>query len=244
MTRWARRKVWCFGEGEPGGESRQKDLAQPLNSFLCMIAHFRQDMAVSTSRPGPIPKLESKYPMSQFLPGKLPVQRYCESKAAENALVSHLPLSANNTLTFRQLALTICSITGFFAVVIAFYSICRHVSNYSAPNEQKYIIRILLMVPIYAIISLVSYVDYHRAIYFQFIRDCYEAIAIPSFFMLMYNYIAPDVHEQKQYFCDTAPVNWVWPLNWLQKCTGGENKGFLRKPQSGLTSFEMSLVST
>jgi hypothetical protein len=61
---------------------------------------------------------------------------------------------------------------------------------------------------------------------------------------LMCHYIAQDLHQQKQYFRDITPKNWVWPLTWMQKCTGGENKGFLRKPQSGLTWFNVGESTT
>ena len=41
--------------------------------------------------------------------------------------------------------------------------------------QQRYIIRILLMVPIYAIISWLSYRFFRDAIYYETVRDCYEA---------------------------------------------------------------------
>jgi hypothetical protein len=95
------------------------------------------------------------------------------------------------------------------------------------------------MIPIYALISFLSYLHYHHAVYYEVVRDCYEAFAISSFFTLMCHYIAPNLHEQKQYFRDIEPKNWVWPMNWCQKCSGGETKGWLRKPSSGLTWFNV-----
>lgn len=100
------------------------------------------------------------------------------------------------------------------------------------------------MIPIYAVVSFLSYLYYKKAIYFEVLRDCYEAFAIASFFTLMCHYIAPNLHEQKEYFRNVQPKNWVWPLNWMQKCTGGQDKGWLRKPQSGLTWFNVCLVLT
>jgi hypothetical protein len=104
------------------------------------------------------------------------------------------------------------------------------------------IIRILVMIPIYAVVSFLSYLYYRHAVYFELIRDCYEAFAIASFFTLMCHYIAPNLHEQKEYFRSVQPKNWVWPLNWMQKCTGGEHKGFLRRPRSGLTWFNVRIA--
>jgi len=134
----------------------------------------------------------------------------------------------------------------------------RHATHYLKPYEQKQyvqaivvypklsdhpsVIRILVMIPIYAVVSFLSYLYYKHAIYFELLRDCYEAFAIASFFTLMCHYIAPTLHEQKEYFRNIELKNWVWPLNWMQKCTGGENKGWLRKPSSGLTWFNVCLT--
>lgn len=91
------------------------------------------------------------------------------------------------------------------------------------------------MVPIYAIVSFLSYFYYRHAIYFEVIRDCYEAFAIASFFALLCHYIAPDLHSQKDYFRDLRPQGWVWPLNWMRMCCGG----LWRTPRSGLTWFNV-----
>jgi hypothetical protein len=115
----------------------------------------------------------------------------------------------------------------------------RHALNYTKPREQKHIIRILLMVPIYAAASFLTIKYYWHAVYFQVINECYEAFAISSFFALMCHYVAPDLHEQKEYFRQMQPVKkWVLPLNWFAKCCGGE-RGPWRTPKSGLTWFNI-----
>ena len=102
------------------------------------------------------------------------------------------------------------------------------------------IIRILLMIPTYSMVSFLSYVFFKKAIYFEVLRDCYEAFAIAAFFTLLCEYIAPNIHDQKDYFRQITPVNWFWSMMGLQKCTGGQNKGPFRKPRSGLTWFNVS----
>jgi hypothetical protein len=105
--------------------------------------------------------------------------------------------------------------------------------------------RILMMMPVYAIVSFLSYYYYTKAIYFDVLGDCWEAFAIASFFTLMCNYLRPNLHDQKQYFRDRQrPKNWIWPLPWLQKCTGGENKGPFRRPRSSLTWFNVGSTVT
>ena len=95
------------------------------------------------------------------------------------------------------------------------------------------------MIPIYATVSFLSYLFYRHAIYFEVLRDCYEAFAIANFFALLCHYLAPTLHEQKDYFRALTPRNWLLPLNWTQKCTGGKEKGPFRVPRSGLTWFNI-----
>lgn len=95
------------------------------------------------------------------------------------------------------------------------------------------------MVPIYAAANFLQLVFYHHAVYYAVISDCYEAFAISSFFSLMCQYMAPTLHEQKQFFRQLSPIKpWVAPLNWFAACCGG-NKGPWRTPKSGLTWFNI-----
>ena len=99
------------------------------------------------------------------------------------------------------------------------------------------------MVPIYSVVSFLSYYFYTRAVYFEVIRDCYEAFAIASFYSLLCAYVAPDLHDQKDYFRKIRPRGWVLPIPWLKRCCGGE-VGIWRTPRSGLTWFNVSGSAT
>ncbi|KAF1961606.1 DUF300-domain-containing protein [Byssothecium circinans] len=165
----------------------------------------------------------------------------CHSEEHEKESIVEKPIW--KSLTFHHFGLIISATFGALAVAIAFFLILRHATHYLKPYEQKHIIRILVMIPIYAVVSFLSYLYYKYAIYFELLRDCYEAFAISSFFTLMCHYIAPTLHEQKEYFRNVQPKNWVWPMNWMQKCSGGEDKGWLRKPRSGLTWFNVVWIS-
>ncbi|KAF2678115.1 DUF300-domain-containing protein [Lentithecium fluviatile CBS 122367] len=165
----------------------------------------------------------------------------CASDKYEHETIVEKPLWKE--LTFHHLGLILSATFGAIAVAVAFLLVLRHATHYLKPYEQKHIIRILVMIPIYAVVSFLSYLYYHNAIYFELLRDCYEAFAIASFFTLMCHYIAPNLHEQKEYFRNMQPKNWVWPLNWMQKCTGGQDKGWLRRPRSGLTWFNVVWIS-
>ena len=113
----------------------------------------------------------------------------------------------------------------------------------SSANGPDSIIRILFMVPIYSVVSFLSYRYYLHAVYFDVLMNCYEAFAIASFFNLLCAYIAPDLHSQKDYFRTLQPRSWVWPLSWIKKCCGGGERGCLRTPRSGLTWFNVRCIT-
>ncbi|KAK4561583.1 hypothetical protein LTR86_004262 [Recurvomyces mirabilis] len=141
--------------------------------------------------------------------------------------------------TFHHFGLFLSAIFGLISVVVALFLVFQHATHYSRPWEQRHIIRILLMIPIYSTVSFLSYLFYRKAVYFQVLGNCYEAFAIASFFTLLCHYVAPSLHDQKDYFRGLVPVNWFWGVFGLQKCTGGQNRGPFRKPRSGLTWFNI-----
>ena len=165
----------------------------------------------------------------------------CESEHHKHELILEDALAKE--ITFHLLALNVCCVFACLAIALSVWHILQHALHYLRPYEQKHIIRILAIIPIYAFTSFLNYVFYNSAIYYELVRDCYEAYAIASFFTLMCHYVAPSLHEQKAYLRDVVPKNWAFPINLLQKLTGGEFKGRLRKPQSGLTWFNVPIMS-
>ncbi|KAI1434669.1 organic solute transporter Ostalpha-domain-containing protein [Xylaria sp. CBS 124048] len=144
--------------------------------------------------------------------------------------------------TFHALALVIAASTTAFACIMSFYLIWQHALNYTKPSEQRHIIRILFMVPIYAASSFLSLWFYWHAVYYSVISEAYEAFAIASFFALMCHLVAPDLHEQKQFFRQMQPITpWLPPVSWFAKCCGGQ-RGIWRTPGSGLTWFNITWI--
>jgi ABC-type sugar transport system permease subunit len=143
--------------------------------------------------------------------------------------------------TFHHFGLALTAVFAIIATSIALFLIFQHATHYSKPWEQKHIIRILFMIPIYSVVSFLSYVWFRHAIYWEVLRDCYEAFAIASFFTLLCHYLAPTLSEQKIHFRKVTPRNWVWPITWVQKCTGGPETGVFRIPRSGLTWFNVRI---
>ncbi|ONK57642.1 uncharacterized protein A4U43_C09F2590 [Asparagus officinalis] len=70
------------------------------------------------------------------------------------------------------------------AIALAMSHIYRHLLNYTEPIFQRYIVRIIFMVPVYALMSFLSLVLNERSIYFNSIREVYEAWVIYNFLSL------------------------------------------------------------
>eukprot|EP01125_Pyxidicula_operculata_P017187 TRINITY_DN6004_c0_g1_i1.p1 TRINITY_DN6004_c0_g1~~TRINITY_DN6004_c0_g1_i1.p1 ORF type:complete len:415 (+),score=46.49 TRINITY_DN6004_c0_g1_i1:51-1247(+) len=85
----------------------------------------------------------------------------------------------------------ILSVTGIFVsitIALTSYLIYKHWINYTRPNSQRCIVRILFMVPLYAIYSYLCLFFYEYQAYLALLRDCYEAYALYMFFVLCIEY--------------------------------------------------------
>ncbi|KAK2577028.1 hypothetical protein KPH14_011988 [Odynerus spinipes] len=87
------------------------------------------------------------------------------------------------------------SIAGAFVCLALFLTcqqIYQHLRWYTNPTEQRWIVRILFIVPIYATYSWVSLLFFNSEsyyVYFFTVRDCYEAFVIYNFLSLCYEYL-------------------------------------------------------
>ncbi|XP_073492840.1 transmembrane protein 184A [Aquarana catesbeiana] len=109
-----------------------------------------------------------------------------------------LRTASNTTIDGDQLFLTTAAaqgISGLFvwtALLLTCHQIYVHLRNYTIPNEQRYIIRILFIVPIYSFdswLSLLLIGNDQYYVYFDSVRDCYEAFVIYSFLSLCFEYL-------------------------------------------------------
>lgn len=70
------------------------------------------------------------------------------------------------------------------AMALAMSHIYRHLLNYTEPVFQRYIVRIIFMVPVFALMSFLSLIMNKSSIYFNSIREVYEAWVIYNFLSL------------------------------------------------------------
>ncbi len=79
----------------------------------------------------------------------------------------------------------------------------RHHSNWTEPQGQISIVRIVMMVPIYSLTSWLAIICSKYAIYFSLFRDSYEAIVLYEFFCLLIHYFDK---EAPNYFHTLPPI--------------------------------------
>lgn len=67
------------------------------------------------------------------------------------------------------------------AVLLSLFLIFEHLAVYNQPEEQKFLIGLILMVPVYAVSSFLSLLNSKVAFICEIMRDCYEAFALYCF---------------------------------------------------------------
>ncbi|KAJ2721363.1 hypothetical protein GGI07_004033 [Coemansia sp. Benny D115] len=123
-------------------------------------------------------------------------------------------------------------ISGVFALVATIISavhICKHLRNYTVPRQQRHIVRIILIIPVYSVISFLSYRFYRESPYYTAVRDCYEAFAIAAFYMLLLQYIGDSSAGQKKAMLDKRGMKWTFPFNCFEMRPAGRRTFVLLK---------------
>ncbi|XP_026491371.1 transmembrane protein 184C [Vanessa tameamea] len=97
------------------------------------------------------------------------------------------------------------------AVPISIWQITQHIVHYNKPSLQKHIIRILWMVPIYALNAWIGLEFPEQSIYMDSLRECYEAYVIYNFMKYLLNYLNAD--NDLEAVLETKPqVYHIFPL--------------------------------
>ncbi|KAI0731413.1 organic solute transporter Ostalpha-domain-containing protein [Earliella scabrosa] len=163
----------------------------------------------------------------------------------EKAPMDPPPLIQNGkvSLQYHHIGWIASSALTLVAMGVSFWLIGKHLQWYTNKHEQRYIVRILFMVPLYAVISTASYFWWNHSTPLILLRDGYESTVLTAFFYLLLLYLSPDTHEQKEIFRKKGlsrendrerrrrgdPVQkWMWPM------------GFVRwKPADGLYFLQL-----
>ncbi|CCG83548.1 Predicted protein [Taphrina deformans PYCC 5710] len=102
-----------------------------------------------------------------------------------------------NNLSAHQIGWTICGAFAAVNSVFAFWLITQHLRHYNKPQFQRYYVRIILMIPVYSLVSFLGYRYYEYSTYFELGLSFYEAFVIASFFILILNMLSDQEGREK-----------------------------------------------
>lgn len=105
-------------------------------------------------------------------------------------------------------------ISALVAIICSIHLMVKHLNNWTDPHGQISIVRIVMMVPIYALTSWLAIICGKYAVYFNLFRDSYESLVLYEFFCLIIHYFDK---EAPHYFS-----NLTITTSTLQR-SGGEN---------------------
>uniref|UniRef100_A0A1I8IFW2 Transmembrane protein 184C n=1 Tax=Macrostomum lignano TaxID=282301 RepID=A0A1I8IFW2_9PLAT len=106
-------------------------------------------------------------------------------------------------------------IAGLFVMVtlpVSLWAILAHLINYTNPGLQRYIIRILWMVPIYSLNAWFALRFPKQSIYLDTMRECYEAYVIHNFMMYLLCYLRSSYPDLEFMLEQRDPVKHLFPI--------------------------------
>ncbi|RNC45890.1 f2o10.10 protein-like protein, partial [Trypanosoma cruzi] len=104
-----------------------------------------------------------------------------------------------------------------FATILSLFQILEHLTCFSDPECQTKIVRILFMVPLYAMISWICILAPSAAEYLNLIRDAYESYAIYAFFQLMIALMGGmDTVYRALMLEERPPITHFFPFCWME----------------------------
>lgn len=98
------------------------------------------------------------------------------------------------------------------AILITCHHIYMHLKFSTMPSEQRYIVRILFIVPMFGFDSWLSLLYYRQDIYVYFdsIKDWYEAFVIYNFMSLCYEYLGGEGNIMSELRGKPIKTNWYY----------------------------------
>jgi hypothetical protein len=110
------------------------------------------------------------------------------------------PLYANSDITFHQLIIYICAPCLGLTIISAGYLALQHVRNYTVPQEQRQILRIIALPVFYSLFNFLALCWYRTYQYIQPLAGLYESFAIAALFFLLLEWVCPEGTDRTKYF--------------------------------------------
>lgn len=147
------------------------------------------------------------------------------------------------------LAFAIAGGCALLAVIISLRNVCCHFRNFTKPSLQIYTVRILVIVPFYAVTSFFSLLYPSYAVFLDTFRDCYEAFVIYCFLTLMIQLGGGEAHTEQELAIEPGFIRHPWPLCklpvvplsglFIRRCKQGTLQFVVVKPLMAVLSLLM-----
>ena len=114
----------------------------------------------------------------------------------------------------NPIIIMIAAVCAVLAIFISGYNVIKHLTHYSKPHLQRSIVRILLMVPLYAALSFaaLAFKDWH--VILDTVRNVYEAFVVYCFLNLMLSYCGGEGECVSVIMNDPGSITHAWPLSY------------------------------
>lgn len=96
----------------------------------------------------------------------------------------------------------------FLTVINCLVQIGLHWLNYTRPNEQRQIVRLILFPLMFGVCNFLSLWQYPASPYLTQLAEFYEIIALVGMFLLLCYYVCPDPANFESYFAHLERLGW------------------------------------
>ncbi|KAM0799395.1 organic solute transporter Ostalpha-domain-containing protein [Usnea florida] len=103
-------------------------------------------------------------------------------------------------LTFHTLTIILCGVFTALTLILSGIQLILHATHFSNPDQQIQMLRIIALVPIFAIVFFLAGSVPSSAVYIQAWADVYESVALASYFLLLVTYVVPDPQQRDEHF--------------------------------------------
>lgn len=114
------------------------------------------------------------------------------------------PLYSHSTITWHQLTIYICAASLALTLLSSASLAWQHIRHYTAPQEQRQILRIIALPVFYCLFNFLALCWYETYQYIQPLAGLYESFAIAALFFLLLEWVCPEGTDREKFFGEFA----------------------------------------
>ncbi len=132
------------------------------------------------------------------------------------------------------------AVGGIFAAlacIMTAFTIRETWRHNSIPDIRKHVIRILLMVPIYAIEAWLGLFSKEETLYWDMLRECYEAVVIWSFYSFLIAFLGGENSAQQLLSTKQHEAHHLMPFKWCIRPWSVTTRQFVLNTKFGVLQY-------